>query len=192
MTNNREKYKRAFSVLHASQETDWEAIMKTSKEYNMRKTGTKLLLAAVLVSLLAITASAAGVRLMQGWGGNMEVLSVEGGMEVHVHTDNLTEPVEIASMFRLALLSPGFMTEPVPNCFSICASALASAFSLSSASVMLLTEGTFLLEATESSNSALQQLKSLAQKRTFVLIYTICDFHTIVKGILHLYFTKYP
>lgn len=95
MTNNREKYKRAFSVLHASQETDWEAIMKTSREHNMRKAGTKLILAAALVSLLAITASAAGMRLMQGWGGNMEVLSREEGMEVHVHTDNLTEPVEI-------------------------------------------------------------------------------------------------
>ena len=30
MTNNREKYKRAFSVLHASQEKDWEDIKKTS------------------------------------------------------------------------------------------------------------------------------------------------------------------
>lgn len=95
MNNNREKYKRAFSVLHASQETDWEAIMKTSREHNMKQAGTKLILAAALVSLLALTASAAGVRLMQGWGGNMEVLSREGGSEVHVHTDNLTEPVEI-------------------------------------------------------------------------------------------------
>lgn len=95
MINNREKYKRAFSVLHASQETDWEAIMKTSREHNMKKAGTKLILAAALVCLLALTASAAGVRLMQGWGGNMEVLSREEGSEVLVHTDNLTEPVEI-------------------------------------------------------------------------------------------------
>ena len=49
MMNNREKYKRAFSVLHASQETDWEAIMKTSREHNMKKAGTKLILAAALV-----------------------------------------------------------------------------------------------------------------------------------------------
>ncbi len=93
--NNRDKYKKAFSVLHASAQTDWEALMeqKTKKKYG--KTAVRLILIAAVVCLMTVTVSADSVRQLFGWGGNMEVTQYDDGAEVRIFTDNLTEPVEI-------------------------------------------------------------------------------------------------
>ena len=93
--NNRDKYKKAFSVLHASETTDWEEIMEQNTRRKHKKTVVKLLLLAAVISLMTVTASADSVRQLFGWGGNMRIDQYEDGAEVHVSTDNLTEPVEI-------------------------------------------------------------------------------------------------
>ena len=93
--NNRDKYKKAFSVLHASETTDWEAIMGHNTQRKHKKTVVKLLLLAAVISLMTVTASADSVRQLFGWGGNMRVDQYEDGAEVRVYTDNMTEPVEI-------------------------------------------------------------------------------------------------
>ena len=93
--NNRDKYKKAFSVLHASDSTDWEAIMEQKAKKKHGKTAMKLVLLAAVVCLMTVTASADSVRQLFGWGGNMRIDQYEDGAEVHVSTDNLTEPVEI-------------------------------------------------------------------------------------------------
>lgn len=93
--NNRDKYKKAFSVLHASTRTDWEAIMEQNSQKKHRKNAVKLLLLAAVISLMTITVSADSVRQLFGWGGNMEITQYDDGAEVRIFTDNLTEPVEI-------------------------------------------------------------------------------------------------
>ena len=94
--NNREKYKKAFSVLKASTQTDWEAIMEQNNQKKPRKNAVMLLLLAAVISLLTITVSADSVRQLFGWGGNMEITQYDdGGAEVRIHTEKLTEPVEI-------------------------------------------------------------------------------------------------
>ena len=94
--NNRDKYKKAFSVLHASETTDWEAIMGHNTQRKHKKTVVKLLLLAAVISLMTVTASADSVRQLFGWGGNMEITQYDdGGAEVRIHTEKLTEPVEI-------------------------------------------------------------------------------------------------
>ena len=93
--NNRDKYKKAFSVLHASETTDWEKIMEQNTRRKHKKTVVKLLLLAAVISLMTVTASADSVRQLFGWGGNMRIDQYEDGAEVRVYTENLTEPVEI-------------------------------------------------------------------------------------------------
>ena len=92
--NNREKYKRAFSALHASTEFNWEAAMEQNKRKRGRTTG-KLILLATVICLMTVTASADSVRQLFGWGGNLEVNDFGDSAEVVLHTDNLTEPVQI-------------------------------------------------------------------------------------------------
>lgn len=93
--NNREKYKMAFSVLHASETTNWEALMEHNTHRKHKKTVVKLLLLAAVISLMTVTVSADSVRQLFGWGGNMRIDQYEDGAEVRVYTENLTEPVEI-------------------------------------------------------------------------------------------------
>lgn len=93
--NNRDKYKKAFSVLHASEQRDWEAIMEQNNQKKHRKTAVKLVLLAAVISLMTVTVSADSVRQIFGWGGNMEVTQYDDGAEVRIFTDKLTEPVEI-------------------------------------------------------------------------------------------------
>ena len=93
--NNREKYKKAFSVLKASTQTDWEAIMEQKAKKKHGKTVMKLVLLAAVVCLMTVTASADSVRQLFGWGGNMEITDHGNGVEIVVNTDELTEPVEI-------------------------------------------------------------------------------------------------
>ena len=93
--NNRDKYKKAFSVLKASTQTDWEAIMEQKAKKKHGKTVMKLVLLAAVVCLMTVTASADSVRQLFGWGGNMEITDHGNGVEIVVNTDELTEPVEI-------------------------------------------------------------------------------------------------
>ena len=93
--NNRDKYKKAFSVLKASTQTDWEAIMEQKAKKKHGKTVMKLVLLAAVVCLMTVTASADSVRQLFGWGGNMRIDQYEDGAEVRIFTDKLTEPVEI-------------------------------------------------------------------------------------------------
>ena len=93
--NNRDKYKKAFSVLHASDFTNWEAIMEQKAKKKHGKTAMKLVLLAAVVCLMTVTASADSVRQLFGWGGNMRIDQYEDGAEVRIFTDKLTEPVEI-------------------------------------------------------------------------------------------------
>ena len=93
--NNRDKYKKAFSVLHASETTDWEALMEQKAKKKHGKTVMKLVLLAAVVCLMTVTASADSVRQLFGWGGNMEITDHGNGVEIVVNTDELTEPVEI-------------------------------------------------------------------------------------------------
>lgn len=92
--NNRDKYKKAFSVLHASTQTDWEVLME-QKMKNHGKTVTKRVILAAVICLMTVTASADSVRQLFGWGGNMEIDDYGSGVEFRVNTDELTEPVEI-------------------------------------------------------------------------------------------------
>ena len=92
--NNRDKYKRAFSALRASTEFDWEAAMEQNKRKRGRTTG-KLILLATVICLMTVTASADSVRQLFGWGGNLEINDYGDNAEVCLHTDSLTEPVEI-------------------------------------------------------------------------------------------------
>ena len=93
--NNRDKYKKAFSVLRASETTDWEALMQQKSKKNYGKTTLKLLLLVAVISLMTVTVSADSVRQLFGWGGNMEITDHGNGVEIVVNTDELTEPVEI-------------------------------------------------------------------------------------------------
>lgn len=93
--NNRDKYKKAFSVLHASTQTDWEALMEQKSKKKYGKTTVRLILIAAVVCLMTVTVSADSVRQLFGWGGNMEITQHDDGAEVRIFTDNLTEPVEI-------------------------------------------------------------------------------------------------
>ena len=72
--NNRDKYRRAFSVLHASETTDWEEIMEQNMQRKHKKTVVKLLLLAAVISLMTITVSADSVRQLFGCGGNRSKL----------------------------------------------------------------------------------------------------------------------
>ena len=85
---DREKYRLAFGVLHASGKISLEAEMRT---FNFKKAAA-LCLAAVLICALAVTAYAYGASIY-GWGGNMEILANENEHFVVVHTDDLKEPV---------------------------------------------------------------------------------------------------
>ena len=93
--NNRDKYKKAFSVLHASETNDWEALMEQKTKKKSGKTAVKLILIAAVICLMTVTVSADSVRQLFGWGGNMEITQYDDGAEVRIHTEKLTEPVEI-------------------------------------------------------------------------------------------------
>ena len=100
--NNREKYRQAFSVLHASDRTAREVkTVKLSKYSIMRRAA-----AACAGLMLALGTGAAAyayggeiVKQIFGWGSNMTITSTidpetgENKNEVLVMTDSLTKPV---------------------------------------------------------------------------------------------------
>ena len=86
-----------------------------------------LALAAALIIALGLTAYSSG-RALFGWGGNMEIRTTEteGGIEVYVHTEDLTEPVsfEDGRMFfvvndeHIDITDQVSETQPFTYCFS--------------------------------------------------------------------------
>lgn len=100
---NKEKYKRAFSVLKTSADFDMEEIMKGIRKHTSYKKALTLALAAVLVLALGISAYAVGgesIKRILGWGGNLVInqgTEEDGGLgSASVSLSDLTPPVEIA------------------------------------------------------------------------------------------------
>ena len=99
---NKEKYKQAFGVLHASAQT-MEEIMEHKKAKHLTGKVVGVCLCAVLLLGGAVTAYAYGeeiIRHISGWGGNMDYTRTldqngEYNDEILVRVDDLKEPVEI-------------------------------------------------------------------------------------------------
>ena len=100
---NREKYKQAFGVLHASGNYAWEADRNMDKKKTFRPT-KKLMAACVCAAVLicaGLSAYAYGGQVISrvfGWGDNFEMRTElnENGQAQTIsilHTDDLTEPV---------------------------------------------------------------------------------------------------
>lgn len=88
---DRERYKRTFNALHASGEIHLEVPMKT---WNLKKTAILAACAAILLS--AAIPAYAYTSSVFGWGNNLEIVqNGEGEWESWIHTEELTEPVQI-------------------------------------------------------------------------------------------------
>ena len=85
----------------------------------------------------AITCKA-NVVLPEDSGPNTSIILPFGIPPIPNAISKLRAPVGIASTFML-LTSPNFITEPLPNCFSICPIAISSAFAFSEFSILIFT-----------------------------------------------------
>ncbi|MBR1456836.1 MAG: hypothetical protein IJ594_06710 [Oscillospiraceae bacterium] len=97
-----ERYRKSFDEIHAPEAMRSEVLnMTESKAVHTRIPRRVLTLAAVAALLLALSVGAwAAGRSVYGWGGNFEVVSEQTAdgvvyTESVLHTDALTEPVEI-------------------------------------------------------------------------------------------------
>ena len=104
MMNNREKYKLAFSVLHASDSAVMEDKKMKLSNYTLARKMAGALAGAVLALGMGVAAYAYGgeaLRQIFGWENNMVITTTEDAntgeskSEVMVMTDAITEPVEI-------------------------------------------------------------------------------------------------
>lgn len=100
--NNREKYKQAFSVLHASDTTKMEVKTVELSKYSMMRRITAACAGLILVLGTGMVVYAYGghiVRQIFGWGNNMTITNTidpeteENKNEVMVMTDSLTKPI---------------------------------------------------------------------------------------------------
>ena len=96
--NERERYKRAFSVLHASASIDLEAEMKYRPNYKKRL--ATLCVCAVLILALTVSAFAVGgdtLKRILGWDGHIEVHELENEMGETIESIHygISEPVRI-------------------------------------------------------------------------------------------------
>lgn len=105
MMTNKEKYKQAFSTLHASADISLEENMNREKVF---KPGRRLLTACLCVVMsTALIASAFAFggdafRHVFGWGDNFEITQImDDNGEISnlcvLHTDSLQDPVELSS-----------------------------------------------------------------------------------------------
>ena len=100
---NRERYKKAFGVLHTSGELSLEVTMKQKHAWRPTRRLIIVCICTVLILGLGVTAYAYGeqtIRKIFGWEQNMEITTTvdENGREsatTIVHTSDLTDPVEI-------------------------------------------------------------------------------------------------
>lgn len=102
---NREKYKQAFGVLHASEKMLLEEKMNSTNREKHFRPGRKLAaacLCAALLTALSLTAYAYGNKLIRhvfGWGENLEIVEETDEKGVtqttsYLYTDSMTNPVE--------------------------------------------------------------------------------------------------
>lgn len=101
MMTNRDKYKRAFSVLETSRDFDMEVILKSKRKHISYKKAVTLALAALLILALCVSAYAVGSEALGrilGWGGNLVINqgAAEEGELVSASLSLNEEPVEIA------------------------------------------------------------------------------------------------
>ena len=101
--NNRERYKQAFSVLHASERTEEEVRTIRMPRYSVMRRATAAALCLVLFMGTGAAVHAYGgqiVRQVFGWGNNMKITDEtdpdtgENRHEVTVMTESLTRPIE--------------------------------------------------------------------------------------------------
>lgn len=99
---NKEKYKQAFSVLHASENITLEENMNTEKTFRPSRKLVPVCVCAALMLALGVVAYAYGGEMIRsrifGWGNNFEITQGidENGENTKVsvlYTDNLTDPV---------------------------------------------------------------------------------------------------
>lgn len=99
---NKEKYKQAFSVLHASENISLEENMNTEKTFRPSRKLVSVCVCAALMLALGVVAYAYGGEMIRsrifGWGNNFEITQGidENGENTTVsvlYTDNLTDPV---------------------------------------------------------------------------------------------------
>lgn len=96
--NERERYKRAFSVLHASASIDLEAEMKHRPNYKKRL--AIVCVCAALILALTVSAFAVGgdtLKRILGWDGHIEVHEYENeaGKKLESIHYGISEPVRI-------------------------------------------------------------------------------------------------
>ena len=95
---NKEKYRQAFSVLHASGNIVLEESMKTEKTFRPSRKLVSLCVCAALLLALGVTAYAYGDEIagrIFGWGHNLEITqgTDENGASTGtavLYTDSLT------------------------------------------------------------------------------------------------------
>lgn len=94
---DKEKYKQAFGVLHASGVTITEDFM----EKKSNKTIVRIVavcLCAVLLTAGAVTVHAFEeeiIRCIKGWSNNMEIIEDRNGSSIRVNTDELDSPISV-------------------------------------------------------------------------------------------------
>ena len=102
MMTNKDKYKRAFSVLETSRDFDMEVILKSERKHMSYKKAVTLALAALLILALCASAYAVGGEALGrilDWGGNLVINqgAAEDGeiISASLSLSDSTEPVEI-------------------------------------------------------------------------------------------------
>ena len=101
---NKENYKQAFSVLHASDNISLEVHMNRKKVFKPARKLVSVCVCAALLCALIVTAYAYGgefISRIYGWGSNFEIKQEidENGETVStsiLHTESLNDPVEIS------------------------------------------------------------------------------------------------
>lgn len=115
MMTNKEKYKRAFSVLETSRDFDMEVIMKSKRKHLCYKKAVTLALAAALVLALCVSAYAVGgetIKRFLGWDRHIEqseYVNEAGDAVTHTHYGT-SEPVCICDE-RLFFIANGENTD---------------------------------------------------------------------------------
>lgn len=101
---NKEKYKQAFSVLHASENINLEENMNTEKSFRPSQKLVSICVCAAMMLAMGVVAYAYGVEIINriwGWGNNFEITqgineNGENTTTSILYTENLTDPVVVS------------------------------------------------------------------------------------------------